>query len=383
MTNQTYITPVSARQDCHGLRSPALDCSRPPAQQVCPANYSDNPYTTAVSEEATLALLRNPYYQRPQSVLTPPQVSPFAYPASCEPNLLTPISSASSPPMQHTAKLAQHYTASPTGSGHQQPTPPATTQMYWASTFDVSTTTSQSGSPMPTGPQESTEEQAHFNMAYVTGDPGQDEIPEPPAPYFGHFGVSESRIQTDEDFYPGIGIHPQMMERHSHPQISVHGPSMLHSPLPLHSPQNPHHHHTLPPTPALGPDPTQSPYAPPVYPMQANSPKPPRSKVTEGKVQKKASKPKARQTARPERLEPTDQMQFKPEIPEEERYLLELRMKFKDTKGKTMWDQIGDAFAARFGKKPEKAALQMKLTRAKQRWVIWPAKDVSERSPSP
>lgn len=53
-------------------------------------------------------------------------------------------------------------------------------------------------------------------------------------------------------------------------------------------------------------------------------------------------------------------------------------MKHEDMKGKTMWDAIAVAFAKRFGKKAEKPALQMKLTRAKQKWVIWPKKDASE-----
>ncbi|PKS09944.1 hypothetical protein jhhlp_004567 [Lomentospora prolificans] len=367
MTDQTYITPVSAHQDCHGLQSPILDGSRQPAPQAC-STYPEVPYTAAVS--------------------------PFAYPASCEPNLLTPISSASSPPMQHTTKFVQHYTTSPTLQGHQQPTPPATSQMFWAPTFDVSTTTSQSGSPMPTGAHDNGEEETHFGMAYVPAEASQDDIPEPPPPYFGHFGVS-SRIPTEDDFYPAMDVHPHMIGRHphqadqhrSHPQISVQEPPMMHSDLPLHPPQNPQVH-ALPQAPGLSPNSARSPYTPHAYPAPVPSPRASRSKLN--RVSKKPNKQKSRMnTNRPdqacagassrasERRELTDQIQFKPGIPHEETYLLELRMKFRDTKGKTMWDQIGEAFAARFGKRPEKAALQMKLTRAKQRWVIWPTKDVS------
>jgi len=64
--------------------------------------------------------------------------------------------------------------------------------------------------------------------------------------------------------------------------------------------------------------------------------------------------------------------------PEEERYLLELSMKHKDKKGTAMWDSMAVDFAERFGRKPEKATLQMMFRRAKQRWVTWPPKDVSE-----
>ena len=74
---------------------------------------------------------------------------------------------------------------------------------------------------------------------------------------------------------------------------------------------------------------------------------------------------------------PEEKVQFKPDVPEEERYLIELRLRFRDIKGKTMWDRIVTEFEKKFGKKPDKAALQMKLSRAKQKWIVWSKRDVS------
>jgi hypothetical protein len=70
-------------------------------------------------------------------------------------------------------------------------------------------------------------------------------------------------------------------------------------------------------------------------------------------------------------------IQFTPDIPEKERFLFELREKHKDTKGKSMWADIGKEYANRFGKVEEKEALQMRISRGKIKYVSWSDEDVS------
>ena len=304
--------------------------------------------------------------------------------------------------MPHTAKLGHHYNGSPTGPGSQQPTPPATSQMFWQPAFDMSANTSQCGSPITAGHPQGED---HFAMAYTH----QEDIPEPPGPpYYGHFGVSASVVSDQDEsmepmtsFYPIPSVQPHSLmgtphqqqpegqhQHLEHPPLAAHVP-MAQPALSLPPPQTAE----PPPEPQCpGADQVPSPYtSSPAYTKSAASPRSSRAKPRRAK---KPSEPKPRvSTNRIEKTtrvargptspfeaprELSDQIQFRIGVPDEERYLLELRMKHEDMKGKTMWDAIAVAFAKRFGKKAEKPALQMKLTRAKQKWVIWPKKDASE-----
>lgn len=241
-------------------------------------------------------------------------------------------------------------------------------------------------------------------MAYTH----QDDIPEPPGPpYYGHFGVSASVVSDRDEpmepmttFYPIPSVQPHPLmgtpqqpegqhQHHDHSALVTHVPTTQ-PVLSLSSPRTA----KPPPRPQCpSADQIRTPYtSAPAYTKSAASPKSSRAKPRRPKKPSETKAPistnridkpgrAARRPAAPLQAprELSDKIQFRIGVPDEERYLLELRMKHQDTKGKTMWDDIAVAFAKRFGKKPEKPALQMKLTRAKQKWVIWAKKDVSQR----
>ncbi|KAG5959618.1 hypothetical protein E4U58_004904 [Claviceps cyperi] len=66
---------------------------------------------------------------------------------------------------------------------------------------------------------------------------------------------------------------------------------------------------------------------------------------------------------------------LKEDCPEEERYLVETRYQLEDHKGTNLWEIIPDMFEAKFNKSLKKAALQMKIRRARQTFIVWPPED--------
>jgi len=65
--------------------------------------------------------------------------------------------------------------------------------------------------------------------------------------------------------------------------------------------------------------------------------------------------------------------------PAEDKFLFELRQKYICEKGKGMWDDIAVEYAARY-QPMEKAALQMKISRAVAKYGEWPEKEVSSET---
>lgn len=170
-----------------------------------------------------------------------------------------------------------------------------------------------------------------------------------------------------------------MIEQHAGEQIQQSQEMAIRNPLQQSAPTLPSENPPVFQQPTnLAPRPTKSSSSSPsrVAPNEG----PARTHDRTSRVSKKA---KQRMRARENRdlgmpqSNPGEPIQFKPGIPEEERFLVEQRMRLSDVKGKTMWDDIGAAFEKRFHKKPEKAALQMKLSRAKSKWIQWSKRDVS------
>ncbi|EEY21268.1 conserved hypothetical protein [Verticillium alfalfae VaMs.102] len=64
-------------------------------------------------------------------------------------------------------------------------------------------------------------------------------------------------------------------------------------------------------------------------------------------------------------------------MPDTDKFLFELRAKYSDNKGKGMWDPITREYNERFKTQFDRAALQMKVSRAKSKWIQWHEKDVS------
>ena len=226
---------------------------------------------------------------------------------------------------------------------------------------------------------------SHFDMAYIAAESATEDIPEPPSPYFGRFGVSGgcNADQDDRVQYfgmPNPGPSPLFIEQHAGEQIQQAQETAIRTPLPQDAPTLPSAN--LP----IFPQPNNF-HLEPVKPPGGS---PSAVPSNEGTTRSRGNRPcrvskKAKLRVRshksgdhgPAQPVPDETLQFRPGIPEEERFLLEQRIRFHNLKGKTMWDAISAEFTKRFNKTPDKAALQMKLTRARQKYILWSKKDVS------
>lgn len=59
------------------------------------------------------------------------------------------------------------------------------------------------------------------------------------------------------------------------------------------------------------------------------------------------------------------------------RFIFDTRESLPDMRGKGMWDEISRRYEAEYGTRVQKPTLQMKLSRAVARHVIWPENEVS------
>lgn len=286
--------------------------------------------------------------------------------------------------MQQAAKFMHHYNSPPATSSPQQPTPPTTSFMYWSSsTYGFRAPPAGAESPMDQEQSSTSATPSHFDMAYIAADSATEDIPEPPSPYFGRFGVSGGCNADPDDRIqyfgvPNPGPSPLFIEQHPGEQVQQTQETAIRTPLPQDSSS----------LPSAGLPVFQQPDSPGVEPAKPSRASPPGAASKEGtsvscrpgRVSKKAKMRlrhhKSRDYTGPQ-VNPEETIQLRPGIPEEERFLLEQRMKFHDRKGTTMWDAILAEFTKKFNKTPEKAALQMKLTRARQKYVVWSKKDVS------
>lgn len=258
--------------------------------------------------------------------------------------------------------------------------------MYWAPSFDLSATQGRADSPMDPDHHSSTSATpSHFDMAYITAEGARDDIPEPPGPpFFGHYGVSETEKPDQDDRLAYYGMHnvgppqPLIMEQHPNDHIQHYPEMAVRTPLLHNTP--------IVPSEALSPQQAGNMVPGPAGSSRCSSAQSACGDALAGRdrafrVSKKAGKQRSR--ASRSRGHSTSQtrseetIRFKDDIPEEDRYLIELRMQYHGLKGKTMWDDIGTEFAKKFGRRPGKAALQMKLSRAKPKYIQWSDEDVS------
>ncbi|KAG5942201.1 hypothetical protein E4U59_001274 [Claviceps monticola] len=63
------------------------------------------------------------------------------------------------------------------------------------------------------------------------------------------------------------------------------------------------------------------------------------------------------------------------DCPAEEQFLVQIRYRLESHKGTDMWEVIPNMFEAKFNKRPETAALQMKVRRARQTFIVWSPAD--------
>ncbi|KAH6900331.1 hypothetical protein B0T10DRAFT_24956 [Thelonectria olida] len=296
--------------------------------------------------------------------------SPFSYSSQCDPNLLTPSSTAGSPPQNQARKLVSQYPSASTPIP-QQPTPPGSTKMYpqqWTpAPFDMNGQSSQPDSALSAS--------APVPSDYIESPYLNDgrRTPGPPEPYMGAFGVSDGPQQ--QSMNPPYYMMPPPMEQQQ-PQ---------HLPMPSSmSLLNHHTNHQFRPRhltpedhPARG-----------VSDRSLNgSPRRRAISSTTARVNKKKTG-KARNThARGPTLgDPLEEHKncygeelppkLKPNCPEEERCIFESRWQHRHQKGQDMWESIQNDFKNKFQKCPGKEMLQMKFKRGRSKYIEWIDRDV-------
>lgn len=337
--------------------------------------------------------------------LTPSSaVSSFNIPATTDSTLLTPVSSAGSPPLhQRLPKTTCGYYPSQTSIA-QQPTPPQTSRMYYS--YDINPS-SQASSPMTVHPQ-GTQPGLDVNN-YANSSPRDGSVPDF-VPYYGSYGVSES--SAPEHNIPEYAQHPFL------PNIMDVDPApvwMRHANMNVNAANYPR---PIAPsqTPILAqPDPSvfrghrsqniedlrdpamtarmrelqqnglydRARSAPGPKQKGARRNQPPKqrrgakrttpSSARYDRQDSQASVTQGSQTSPPQTLgrEPEEELFYVDSAPEDEKYVFELRKQYTDKKGKGMWDAIIGDFEKKY-QRVEKAALQMKVTRGVSKYAAWP-----------
>ncbi|KAF7534598.1 hypothetical protein G7Z17_g13341 [Cylindrodendrum hubeiense] len=310
--------------------------------------------------------------------------SPFSLPGQCDPNLLTPISTAAgSPPLHQARKLVSQYPPPPSTPGAQQPTPPGSSKMYhqaqWGQ-FDMNGQSSQTSSPMahqaPVAPE-------YMEATYLSDE---RRTPGPPNHYLGAFGVSDGPEpnQMHTPYYMGMGhpVDPQhqlMLRDDHHMPMGVHHREMPNAPL-LSEP------HPSQFRPARRPSPEEHLAQLPADGPRSGNGSPRRRPVSaaSGRVKKRPAKSRGqpRNTVMDDPLEehkncfgqevpPT----LKSNCPDEERCIFESRWEHRHQKGQDMWESIQSDFRNKFHKCPGKEMLQMKFKRGRSKYIEWIGKD--------
>lgn len=337
-------------------------------------------------------------------------MSSFNYPATTDQSLLTPVSSAGSPPLQERqeAKM-RNYQSQTAVPGAQVPTPPNTSKLYYHS-YDVNAS-SQSSSPM-TVHQQVTEAPSYAMEPYLTHSPPSGlhpsspkaEIPPPIDPYLGHFsvsGVNDSEVShhpfTDYQHFSGVEVDPTAgySFRQQGPHVPV-STAPMHHRLPTSGSQTPvlgqpHHAQFRQHTPRVpGIEDLRDPNMfLGTYPSHAT--------LSPGRrVQPRKKPTSARKSARTPKTSPhpgasegqgntedddKDELTLREDAPDDDKYLFQLRKEFIAEKGKGMWEEMKAKYSEKHQGNWEKAALQMKVSRAVAKYGVWPKREVCCVSP--
>ncbi|KAM0329361.1 hypothetical protein ACHAQA_004667 [Verticillium albo-atrum] len=304
--------------------------------------------------------------------------------------------------------------------------------MYWGTSYDMSTApSSQAASPMTMQPP-TTEGQFDMNN-YILSEPPQnhhhhkEDIPEPPEPYFGSFGVSttepESVTAPAQQMHNHAYYLPADMGQHQHHHHHQHhmnttlAPSVLavkpeeeidmdmsrhhmprhimpsHGDAPILAQPHPNNfrspQYRSPSNDDMRMMPNSNYQLPaPIGSLQIRRGQPPAPRVAKrARVRGRQSaqltsgrdgsrdKESSRNTACPPDHVNSEPLGFKEGMPDTDRFLFELRNKYSDNKGKGMWDPITREYNERFKTQFDRAALQMKVSRAKSKWIQWHEKD--------
>ncbi|SPO02111.1 uncharacterized protein DNG_04784 [Cephalotrichum gorgonifer] len=200
------------------------------------------------------------------------------------------------------------------------------------------------------------------------------------SPSFGHFGVSEtSWPEHDEQLAPYCDSNTlaYMMEQQAQGQVQQHPETTMNTPLPEYSPTfSAGDSNTFQqPDAILNARPSGSAqsasHLPDVYNRSRNTG---RGKSRVIKDTRRRIRPNAKKSGEPSTPQRASnepcQYEFKEGTPEEIRFVIEEYERRKCDKGGTMWTDIRNAFAEKFGRKPSKSNLQMMRSRGLKQYVL-------------
>ncbi|KAI3392124.1 hypothetical protein diail_6136, partial [Diaporthe ilicicola] len=308
-------------------------------------------------------------------------------------NLLTPVSSAASPPLHQRSKVQSPYhqphesTPCP-----QQPTPPNTSTMYPYS--DYINGTSQASSPMSVHATVSQAPQGILGP-YLHNSPGHEESIPPPPPYFGAYTASSVSVGQEPDGLPSYYLENSMntgsyglIRGTNLPDIS--SGAYTHRPLApnmLHQPQPGPYRRDPVPISRLSPINFGR---PPIVQVKRRPSRKPSARKARLKKEQSSSPPIMPQPFRlasagrgGEAAAPEDEVELDPKTPAEFRRLWAIRGNCAGNRGHGMWEDIvkkwlgpEKAEALSDDKKTKlKANLQMKVHRGILRYGSWPSRD--------
>jgi hypothetical protein len=328
-------------------------------------------------------------------------VSTFTLPPQCDSSLLTPISSAASPPLHDIHQVTRHYSVAPGTPQSQECASPGNQKMYhnW-SHLDLNAHNSGTSSPMAAqGPVNS-----EYIGSYVSE--GRRTPAPPPQQYLGNFGVSdpsESQMsQPETPYYPlamtQLDHHSSLPMRQPHhmametghrdiARSMAHMPSIS-APAGLNSSPSPQ----LRQEGRIGHDETVFMHHYTDENAHRGLSGSPGRRVLQANNRVKKPRPSRRQNRNPVKTQdpaaehkncygqevmPT----LKPETPAQERCIWEARWKHRYSKGQNMWDNIWSEYSQQFeGQKVPKGRgarenLQMKFKRSRCKYLEWLPRD--------
>ncbi|KAI0384152.1 hypothetical protein F5Y04DRAFT_278155 [Hypomontagnella monticulosa] len=307
-------------------------------------------------------------------------VAPFSnYPVPYDSSLPTPVSVAGSPSMnERNSKMMHPYNQHRAGS--QQPTPPNTSRPW--SNYQMNAPTDLLEMP-------------GLDTSHSPGDHNQ--MVSEPQFQWGQYTVSSTEAPEDMQqqmthpsmfsvaptdlVRPALSLHPSGMSLPAPAQVPV----LHHSPdprdlAPSVTPIDNMHHHfpNMMHQPPMIVDFTYNSRRKPSKSRNGRSGRPSKRPRTHDRVSKRdsedfmdpqltASNGDSSSTSKA----PGRSITLRPDAPEKDRFILELRCQMDGDKGKGIWEEITKKYEERFGKRRQES-LQMNLTRAVLKYAEWP-----------
>ncbi|KAI8959696.1 hypothetical protein F5Y11DRAFT_297028 [Daldinia sp. FL1419] len=306
-------------------------------------------------------------------------VAPFNYSVPYDTSLPTPVSVAGSPSMnERTAKIMHPYQHR---AGSQQPTPPNTSRPWPNYQINAPADLMEMGGidsshPSSDHGQMVSEPQFQWGQYTVSSNEAPEEIPN----HMTHpslFSVAPTDLVR-----PAISMHPTNMPL----PAPAGAPVLQNSPDPRDMAPSmgsmdgmQHHYPSMVHQPQVIMDFTS--YRRKPKSRTGRLGRPPKRPRAQNRISKRdgedlmdpqlsASNGDATSTSKT----PGRSITLRPDAPEKDRFILELRCQMDNDKGKGIWEEITKKYEERFGKRRQES-LQMNLTRAVLKYAEWPAEE--------